>query len=97
MAGAFTIDPDSRCLCRIVNLSVTGAQLELFNDIPRGSWIELRLPLRITRRARILWVRDLTAGCVFDSPLDRGEVELLSGLHGLSERPDPFLSQVGRA
>ena len=97
LAGAFTIDQASRCLCRIVDLSATGARLELFNDIARDSVIELRLSHGIVRRARIMWVRDLTCGCAFDVALDEEEIDALSEVHDFAERPDPFLSQVGRA
>lgn len=98
LAGTFAVDQSSRCLCRIADLSATGAKLELYNEIERGTDIELRLPHAVVRQARIVWVRNLEAGCVFDEPLPDAEYEALSQVYGLTDQTDdPFLSRKGRA
>lgn len=85
-----------RSLCRIGNLSASGARLTLFDEIDRRAEIELRLPDGIIRRARIVWVDDLECGCAFDEPLDQEIVDALADRFG-ADAPDDKLFKRGHA
>ena len=83
-----------RCVCRVTNLSKSGARLMLFFDIDLGATVELTLPGSITRKARVAWVGDLEAGCAFDEALDEAFVEELARIYHLDEDDRPALPRV---
>ena len=80
-------DESHRSLCRIGDISASGARLTLFDEIDRRAEIELRLPGGLVRRARIMWVDDLECGCAFDEPLPQEAVDALAQAFGRDE-PD---------
>lgn len=75
-ASFFAMD-QQRSLCRIDNLSATGARLRLFDRIDRRAEIELKLPGDLVRRARIVWTDELECGCAFDEPLPEAALNAL--------------------
>jgi PilZ domain len=84
-----------RCLCRVTNLSKSGARLMLFSDIDLGATVELTLPGSITRKARVAWVGDYEAGCAFDEALDEAFVEELARVYHFDDTDDrPALPRV---
>lgn len=80
--GSFFAMDECRSLCRIDNLSTTGARLRLYDSIDRRAEIELRLPGDLVRRARIIWVDDLECGCAFDDPIPQSTVDMLMATFG---------------
>ncbi len=64
-----------RALCRIIDVSRHGARLELYSELPAQTQITLTLPGTGPVRARIVWSKDLEAGCFFQQPLDEAELE----------------------
>lgn len=78
LPGAIRTAHDGRCVCRVTDLSLGGARLELHNEIEPGSIIHLTLPGPQVRDGKLIWMRGLEAGCQFDEPLDeRTLAELL--------------------
>lgn len=65
-------------LCRITDLSMSGARLQTFTDLIPGTSILLTLPGAVRRLTRIVWARDYEAGCQFEEPLSAFEFDLLT-------------------
>lgn len=65
-------------LCRITDLSMSGARLQTFTDLIPGTSILLTLPSAVRRLTRIVWARDYEAGCQFEEPLSAFEFDLLT-------------------
>jgi hypothetical protein len=65
-------------LCRITDLSLSGARLQTFSDLMPGSSILLTLPGAVRRLTRVVWARDYEAGCQFEEPLSPFEFDLLT-------------------
>jgi hypothetical protein len=91
--GAIEHEAGHRSLCRIGNISASGARLTLFDEIDRRVEIELRLPNGVVRRARIVWVDDLECGCAFDEPLSQEIVDALAGRFGADAAEDPLFKR----
>lgn len=89
--GSFFSRDDHRSLCRIDNLSTTGARLRLYDQIDRRAEIELRLPGDVVRRARIVWVDELECGCAFDDPIPQEAVDALLATFGDDDIPSRSL------
>ena len=75
-ASFFAMD-HQRSLCRIDNISATGARLRLYDRIDPRAEIELRLPGNVIRRAQIVWIDELECGCAFDQPLPEASLQAL--------------------
>lgn len=86
--GSIGSDEAHRSLCRIGDISASGARITLFDEIDRRVEIELRLPGGVVRRARIMWVDDLECGCAFDEPLPQETVDMLADAFGQGEPTD---------
>lgn len=65
----------ARALCKVVDLSTHGAQLETFSALKRGMRIWLTLPKLGTVAADVTWADDYVAGCRFQAPLTVGQFE----------------------
>lgn len=76
-----------RFVCRVADLSSDGARLKLFGDLEVGAKVEVALPGPTLRRGKIVWVRDLEAGCHFDEPIDPKRLDELAELFGFVPRP----------
>lgn len=66
-----------RALCRVVDLSVSGARIEIFSALRRGSMIWLTLPQLGHWAARVVWSTDFDAGLEFQIPLTAEEMDQL--------------------
>lgn len=86
--GSFFDLSNRRTLCRISNLSATGARLELFDEIDARCEIELRLPGGLIRRASIIWVDEFECGCAFDRPIPQARIDALLGSFGDEDEGD---------
>lgn len=91
--GSISSEQLHRSLCRIDNISATGARLRLFDEIDPRAEIELRLPSGIVRRGRVVWVDDLECGCAFDEPLDQDVVDALADRFGSPAEDDPLFKR----
>lgn len=58
-----------RALCRVTDISTTGARLQTYTELRRGLKIWLRLPHVGEVEAKIVWASDFSAGCHFQTPL----------------------------
>jgi hypothetical protein len=58
-----------RTLCKVVDISVSGAKIQTYSLLERGSLIFLKLPGAGRVAAKIVWVTDFMAGCEFRKPL----------------------------
>ncbi|PCD03025.1 pilus assembly protein PilZ [Sphingomonas spermidinifaciens] len=65
-------------LCRITDLSMSGARIQTFTDLVADTSILLTLPGGVRRVSRVVWSRDYQAGCQFEQPLSNFELELLT-------------------
>ena len=66
-----------RALCRVTDLSLSGARIEMFSELRRDSMIWLTLPHVGHWAARVAWTRDFEAGLEFHIPLTEGELQRL--------------------
>ena len=69
-----------RALCRVVDLSLHGARLQIYSALKRGARMSLTLPIIGPRVATIVWSDDFLAGCQFDESLGEEEFETLLDL-----------------
>ena len=81
---------DGRCVCRVTDLSLGGARLQLHSEVEPGRIIHLTLPGPSICRGRIVWMRGLEAGCHFDTPLDERTLAVLLRIYEHS----PLLARV---
>jgi hypothetical protein len=65
----------ARALCRVVDVSPSGARLQTFSALKRGMRIWLTLPKLGTVEADVTWADDYAAGCRFQAPLTVGQFE----------------------
>ncbi|MBA4040342.1 MAG: PilZ domain-containing protein [Sphingobium sp.] len=66
-----------RALCRVVDLSIHGARLQVYSPMKPGSMIWLTLPVVGPVAAKVVWSDDFVAGCQFQSPLTVAMFETL--------------------
>lgn len=64
----------ARSPCRIIDISISGARLRLYQDLPPDTSIRLSLPGKGLVDAHIVWADGREAGCRFDRPLDEATV-----------------------
>lgn len=64
----------ARSPCRIIDISISGARLRLYQDLPPDTSIRLSLPGKGLVDATIVWADGREAGCRFDRPLDEASV-----------------------
>jgi PilZ domain len=91
--GSIASEQVHRSLCRIDNISATGARLKLFDEIDPRAEIELRLPNGVVRRCQIVWVDDLECGCAFHEPLGQDIVDALADGFGPEGEADPLFKR----
>ncbi|MBA4047486.1 MAG: PilZ domain-containing protein [Sphingomonas sp.] len=73
-----------RALCRVVDLSIHGARLQVYSPMKQGSMIWLTLPVIGPVAAKVVWSDDFVAGCQFNSPLT---VDMFETLLELDQTP----------
>jgi hypothetical protein len=66
-----------RALCRVTDLSVGGARIEMFSELRKDSMIWLTLPHIGHWAARVVWSDDFEAGLEFHIPLTADELDRL--------------------
>lgn len=66
-----------RALCKVVDLSASGARIEVFSQLRRDSMIWLTLPVIGHWAARVIWSTDFEAGLEFHIPLVEQELDRL--------------------
>ncbi len=69
-----------RALCRVVDLSIHGARLEIYSPLRVGSMIWLTMPQTGPVAATIVWSDDFVAGCQFTTTLEPAAYEALVDL-----------------
>lgn len=89
ITGAIAED-GPRSLCRILDLSVSGARLMTWNRLEPQATIVLTLPGYAGRLARVVWSDDFAAGCAFDIPLEQPVLDALVARYGFT----PALDEV---
>lgn len=87
-AGRITTRDQWRAVCRVTDLSRTGAQLRTYSALEEGATIWVRLPGIDQRTATIVWADDFAAGCRFADPLSEAEFQTLSAVHGFTPAND---------
>lgn len=70
-----------RALCRVTDLSRSGACIEAYSALKPGTLIWLTLPTIGQHVATVIWADDFEAGCRFVTPLDEQAFESLVALH----------------
>ena len=77
IAGRLTTNDAWRAVCRVSDLSFSGARVSTYNDLSPGSTIWIRLPGIGQRAAAVVWVQNFTAGCKFHDRLADIELDTL--------------------
>ena len=67
-----------RALCKVVDLSRHGCQLQTYSSMKRGQAIWLTLPRAGRIAANVMWADEFTAGCQFHLPLSRDDFNFLT-------------------
>ncbi len=68
-----------RAVCRVIDLSTTGARLQTYSTLSRGSIICLILPDIGRVEAEVMWSNDFLAGCQFCRPVAQALIDALLG------------------
>lgn len=63
------LDGSHRTLCRVSDISVSGARLQTYSGLKVGSVIWLTLPLVGRVSATVKWADEYNSGCQFAAPL----------------------------
>ena len=84
IAGRLTTTDSWRAVCRVSDLSSTGARLKTYDALEPGSIAWLRLPHIEQRAATIVWATETTAGCAFHDPLRDDELAMLVAIYGFT-------------
>jgi hypothetical protein len=71
------LDGLRRTLCRVSDISVSGARLRTYSALKVGSVIWLTLPLVGRVSATVKWADEYNSGCQFAEPLDAAMIEAL--------------------
>lgn len=66
-----------RALCRVTDLSIGGARIEVFSPLRKDSMIWLTLPHIGHWAAQVVWSDDYEAGLAFEVPLTEAEFDQL--------------------
>ncbi|WP_010216178.1 PilZ domain-containing protein [Sphingomonas sp. PAMC 26621] len=77
-------DQGARSLCRISDLSTSGARLKTFEPLVPNSVVMVRLPNQPPRRARVVWADEYTAGCAFETPIEQALLDALVAIYGFT-------------
>jgi hypothetical protein len=67
-----------RALCRVIDLSMHGARLQLYSELAPGALLWLTLPGIGHFAAEVVWAADFEAGIEFRSPLSERDFNLLA-------------------
>lgn len=67
-----------RALCKVVDLSRHGCQLQTYSTMKRGQAIWLTLPRAGRIAADVMWAEEFVAGCRFHEPLSREDFTFLT-------------------
>lgn len=67
-----------RSLCKVEDLSRTGARIQTYSSLAPKSDIALVIPDLGVRASRVVWARDFCAGIEFHDPLSLEELERIS-------------------
>ena len=71
------LDRLHRTLCRVSDISVSGARLRTYSALKVGSVIWLTLPLVGRVSATVKWADEYNSGCQFAEPLEPAMIEAL--------------------
>lgn len=85
-------DVGARSLCRVADLSLTGARLLTHTTMTPGVSIAVTLPGQAPRRATVVWADGHTAGCKFAEPLPADVLDLLVALYRFTPADPDSLS-----
>ena len=84
IAGRLTTTDSWRAVCRVSDLSSTGARLKTYDALEAGGTVWLRLPHTEQRAATIVWTTEAAAGCAFHDPLTDNELGALVAMYGFT-------------
>lgn len=71
----------ARSLCRVADLSVSGACLHTHAPLTPGNSVMVTLPGQKPRAATIVWTEGFVAGCEFAVPLQDDLLDLLVAMY----------------
>lgn len=74
-------DVGARSLCRVADLSITGARLLTHTTLAQGASVVVTLPGQTPRDATIVWSDGHVAGCKFAEPLSEELLGVLVALY----------------
>ena len=74
-------DLGARSLCRVADLSITGARLQTHATLTPGTSVLVTLPGQKPRAATIIWADGYVAGCAFADPLSQDLLDLLVAMY----------------
>ncbi len=74
-------DLGARSLCRVADLSTSGARLQTHAMLNPGTSVLVTLPGQKPRPATIIWSEGYIAGCAFAEPLSHELLDLLVAMY----------------
>jgi hypothetical protein len=74
-------DLGARSLCRVADLSITGARLQTHASLTPGTSVMVTLPGQKPLPATIIWSDGYVAGCHFAEPLSQDVLGLLVAMY----------------
>ena len=74
-------DLGARSLCRVADLSISGARLQTHAALTPGASVLVTLPGQKPRPATIIWSEGYVAGCAFAHPLSQDLLDLLVAMY----------------
>lgn len=86
-------DVGARSLCRVADLSITGARLLTVAPLTPGAAVLVTLPGQEPRAATIMWSDGHAAGCKFAEPLSQRLLDLLVAMYRFTPAdPDSLIN-----
>ena len=86
-------DFGARSLCRVADLSISGARLQTHAELAVGVSVMVTLPGQKPRPATIVWAEGHVAGCEFAEPLKQDLLDLLVAMYCFTPASDERVRQ----
>jgi hypothetical protein len=76
------VETGGRFLCRVEDMSRSGARLSTFSALAPGTLVVVELAEDLSVEAEIVWADDFEAGCSFRRALDQSAFDRIIGAGG---------------
>ena len=91
IAAALREEGARRSQVVVTDISSGGFKAEVGDDVHEGAEVWLKLPGFEAKRSRVIWKRESSAGCEFESPMHERDLETL-----VAPRPRKIVKGVFR-